>query len=330
MTRFCTAHFSQLRRSGQALIDYVLPLAVVSALILSFSTTVYPEFRNYLVGVFNTELNTPKEKKLIGRQLGKDPNMTTVALVLPNGGLIRLDQYPRSLSQSIETVGTDGTTTLLADNILSLAKQLLEKEEITQEQFNNLSDMANQAHRMGELQSLVKQAASDANGDREKFLGMKLSYGPFSGMKPDEISFLAGRTHQGGGINPSLVNSVPEDLQATLLHYEPSLLAFNERAYQWSDIKVGPEMLQFLQFSKAANDSGALKNPAVKQFVDLMAGDVFSVANNFNFQTSSISTFEDYNPAQLEQNMADSYTHHDAMAICSAGGTEDTGVYCSK
>lgn len=60
---------------------------------------------------------------------------STTMVTLSSGAQVSLDALPTDLKASITTLGANGTTTVLASSLQSLATQLADKGEITQPAF---------------------------------------------------------------------------------------------------------------------------------------------------------------------------------------------------
>jgi Flp pilus assembly pilin Flp len=61
------------------------------------------------------------------------------------------------LVKSVETLGTNGTSALLAGDLVQYGKQLLDAHGITQENYNAIVELANQGHRIAQIEALIDE-----------------------------------------------------------------------------------------------------------------------------------------------------------------------------
>ncbi len=88
---------------------------------------------------------------------------------------------------AIATVGANGTTTALANDITSKAKQSLSSGEISQEEYDIIMRVANKGHEIAALQGMLSSAASKANGSAGSYDSMNITFNGKS-YSPSELS----------------------------------------------------------------------------------------------------------------------------------------------
>lgn len=88
---------------------------------------------------------------------------------------------------TIATVGANGTTKELANNITLKAKQSLSNGEISQEEYDIIVRVANKGHEIAALQGMLSSAASSANGAAGNYDSMSIMFNGKS-YNPSELS----------------------------------------------------------------------------------------------------------------------------------------------
>jgi Flp pilus assembly pilin Flp len=262
------------------------------------------------------------------------PGATTLTLTLQDGTVITLDNYPANLGRAIETVGADGTTDMLAANLRTLARQLRDQGKITEAEYNQLADLANQGHRLAEIQRLIEGAATRAGGDKAAFNSQQIMFegrGPYNAL---ELALLVGgSTRLPGNTELGAVGAeIPQAVRDTFEQYRPQAFASLNNNLQ--DFRIGTEFQKLIQ-SKLAVDQGAyMRDPALRTVVDHLFGQIFQTSHTFT-QVVGLTTniggeFEQYSPRALNQMTASTVNDTHSRSLCAAGGGVDTGVRCPK
>lgn len=320
------------RTVGNALAEYILPLAVIGIVVLITVTVIIQNVQGGIPNLFGTVTPTGSEKNLSLRPLGSNPYAETIQIVMADGTTITLENYPKDVSKLIETVGADGTTDILVENIRSLAKQLKDKGQITETQYNALEELANNGHNYGMTERLLL----DAMARNTTFLT--------SGFVEDNEILTIRQRHFALGVH---TNALGEDglprsrYLADVLELKPYIESLRGRIDSFSlerksspefhDNAIGDTMYSFLKAYQKADQSGALANPAIQKVIQSLSKNIVLIGDNFQDtvtlrQVNGGST----NPESFNFSQASSFSHENAGGICDTGGGEDTGIHCPK
>ena len=143
-----------------------------------------------------------------------------VSVTMADGTTLALPSYPTNLSATVSTSGANGTTTILANNLQSMATQMLDAGKITQEQYNSLISLANQGHRMALIEKTIEDfATTDPSGQ-----GMlEMASIPFEGKNyhKDDLSAKVGA----GGSESALFQQLYQDVANQGLLNDPAVKA---------------------------------------------------------------------------------------------------------
>jgi hypothetical protein len=212
------------------------------------------------------------------------------------GLVIDLPGYPHSLSQTITTAGANGTTDLLANNLESLAEQLLKSGEISQTQYNSLITLANKGHELAVVEGKFEQiAAESASGyEMEKAIEQDSTLGYWHrGRFYYNLSYLEG-------------DNDPTTLRDPLT--EPA------KSY----------IQEFLDVYRSTLKNGSLQDPSVEQVVSNLVANIAYLANVVGGTSGQVATGQ-FPPDQMASYMM----HQDSTGICAAGNGTDSGFQCS-
>jgi polyhydroxyalkanoate synthesis regulator phasin len=224
---------------------------------------------------------------------------TTITTV--NGTVISLPNNPTGISKTVATSGANGTTALLANQIESVAQQLLATGELTEAQYNSLMALANQGHQIGELERTIEQTAANST-DAASFMANLAQYPEFAGLATGDHSTLFG--YATGSTDPTLVTDPLGSI----------------------DIAHGSTKV-FLQLYQDVLNSGALNDPAVKQQVESLATNIaylseVALDNAIDVKWGTIP------PSQLQDKLVSETTQIDSLQICTTGNGTDSGTQC--
>lgn len=75
-----------------------------------------------------------------------------------------------------QTVGANGTTDTYAQNINDQAQQSLASGKITQEEYNQIVNLANKGHDIAMIQGLLENAFTNSKGDSNAYANSKLTF----------------------------------------------------------------------------------------------------------------------------------------------------------
>lgn len=226
--------------------------------------------------------------------------VTGIGFTTAGGTYISLPTYPTSTSQAIAVAGANGTTTIMANTLEALAKQLLDAGEISQTQYNGLIDLANQGHGIANLEKVLEDGAAKAASSKE-YKAMKLEYnGKLS--SPSVLADALG--YDTGGYEPGTVSD-PFDTRS---------------AY-------GP-LKNFLKTYDNLNSNGALTDPAVQEVVSSLVGQIAFLSEVSTCMAWQAASGE-FTPAQFTSQTISEMTHVKSLGICEAGNGKDNGIQCS-
>lgn len=210
-----------------------------------------------------------------------------------------------SLASKLQTTGANGSTEILAKQLEDAAKQLLKDGKIDQTQYDVLMKLANQGHKMAQIQGMISDAMNYANGDVNLFNSMSFQ---FEGKtySAQELAVMVGFN------GPS-----PEALSGS------DLLAMPTGG------TTGAAVGGFLSLYQEALSSGALNDPLAKATVDsastqiaslgeLTEDVIWNVQNGMPMDDANITTLTSITTTQME-----------SSKICQAGDFVDNGALCS-
>lgn len=310
------------KQSGNSLVEYVLPVAIIGVLLfstLSFFPGLMKNNLNRSVGDSALTLNNQNSELSI-RQWGKNPNLQSIQLTLQDGSVITLDNYPMDLAQALEVDGTNGTTDLLANQILQLAQLLKDKGEISEAEFNQFSGLANQGHRLASIQRLLEEAAANANGDKTKFVNSLI---PFEGRdyRPTTLAHSIGLVD---GLNPEGLEGIPV---STLSPFIRDSFLLNQTH---SDTLFSRNIMEVLTRYESLSKIPALQNnPAAALMLQNLTIQIFSINGDFAGQAyNSGHPTMSLNPSELAQQMTSLASDRNALHICNMGQGQDSGIHC--
>jgi polyhydroxyalkanoate synthesis regulator phasin len=211
---------------------------------------------------------------------------------LAQSGNLTIPADADTYDKLIQTLGANGTTTVLSDTLESYAKELLAAGEITQEQANLFNQLANQGHRMAAIEKALENAI-ETGAEKVTFDG-KTDY-------VFEFSQVIG-WKGGAGIQPNLL--------------EPLLVS-----------EQSPEMKVFTDQYRALLNSGALDNPAIRERTHQLAIDIANLSENLE---ASMIDYEKGSASKgnLRDIMASKLTNEKSAVICGTGGGVDSGTHC--
>jgi len=224
-----------------------------------------------------------------------------------NGQLTAAQQalLQESLAQKLQTTGANGATEILADQLAATAALLLAQGQITQSQYDILMQLANQGHKMAQIETMVNQAVQMANGDYTAFSNMKFTFDGQTYTAP-ELSGLLGFN----GPTP---------------YYFANNGTLNSAVANTAD----PELATFLSLYNQALSSGALSNPLALSTVNSAASQIAALGEltesvSPEMQRGDITTAADAASLQVSQ-----ATQMNSSQICTAGNFQDNGVLCT-
>jgi len=303
--------------SGQGLSEYgmiaaLVCLASVGALVL-LGGNLRDVFSNMLPERSQTQVTATAPSFTTGS--GQTPNsaspktspladMQPLTITMANGKTITIDAYPKNLAKTVETLGTNGTTAILADNLSAMADQLLTAGEITPEEANLFHQLANQGHRIASIEKLFEDAATKSGSDKQAFLNLPIVFDDKTYATPLE-----------------LVDSI----------------GYNKKLGSGEWVPDGNESAKLLNLQKQLVDSGALNDPAIKDIVNDLVYVINETSDHFQNNVYAIDETS-LAPKDMqkqiasdiqESDLASYLTDNTSADICKTGKGKDTGKKCS-
>jgi hypothetical protein len=209
-----------------------------------------------------------------------------------------------SLAQKLQTSGANGATEMLANQLAATAALLLSQGNIDQNQYGILMKLANQGHKMAQVESMVEQAAKMANGDYTAFSNMKFTVDGQTYTAP-QLAFSVG-----------IAGPSPADF-GTL-----NILTSQEGNPQ-------PQMAAFLDLYNQALTSGALSDPLALSTVNSAATQIASLGEVTEDTMNSYRFGADGSPSALTDLSASLATQMSSSVICTTGDFQDNTVLCT-
>lgn len=217
-----------------------------------------------------------------------------------------LDILGQDLKTKLQTTGANGSTNVLANQIEKAAALMLANGTIDEAQYDILMKLANQGHKMAEIQGLISDAMSYTNGDVAAFNSMKFTL--------DGQNYTANELAKMIGFDgPSPVDFASADILGSPLGGT-----------------TGSAVSGFLDLYNQAVASGALSDPALKATVDSASTQIASLGEltediTWNVQNNGMP-MDDANITTLTNT---SSTQMNSSKICTAGQFQDNGVLCT-
>jgi hypothetical protein len=218
------------------------------------------------------------------------PPASGVSIHLPNGSSLNLS-LPTSIPHSVQTVGANGTTEMLASSLQTMANQMLASGDINQTQANTILQLANEAHHLAEIQKTLEDDSASNGTDVNAFK-----------TKPVVID---GTTYANA-------------YQAALsIGYDDA----NNR---------GPELQRFWDLYTNATSAVYMWPPELKAVLEYHATAVNDLSDSMRVAMRDIIQYNAGTPAELNSRVASTMTHKQSASICTMqDGNADSGVQCS-
>lgn len=159
----------------------------------------------------------------------------SVTFTSANGTAISLPNYPENVSKSIDTVGANGTTDLLANQLVDMAKQLKAEGTISDQQYNSLVALSNQGHRLADFERILEGNYSPQTADKFETMTFTVQGQQYTG---NEI-------HSVMGFQGAMGAQISDPLNAP----------------------ASDEIARLQSLYKSAQQSGAMSDPAVANVV---------------------------------------------------------------
>jgi len=210
----------------------------------------------------------------------------------------------QSLADKVQTSGANGATELLANQLSAAAELLLAEGKIDASQYDILMQLANQGHEIAQIESLIANAISSANGDTTLLQNMTLVYNG-STYTVTELSQMIG------------TGATPADLATS------NVLALDPAQYD-------SQIASFASLYTEALNSGALSDPTALSTVTSAAQQIGNLAESVEDTVYQVNnTGLAATTAAVQTQVASVASQMDSSNICTAGSFQDNGVLCS-
>jgi Flp pilus assembly pilin Flp len=220
-----------------------------------------------------------------------------------DGKRIVLPNVPTDTAASIQTVGTNGKTHLLSEQLILLAKQLLAAGKVTPEQADDLILLANRGHSLADLQGSVEttlaQLQKDGNVANHP---VTLVTRHFKGPK-DQTGTAFTRTYTN-------VYSAAANMDVEV----------DKQASSW--------LLEFQKAWDVVKTSGVLTNANVEATVNHLAGRIYTLAADFSSSVAKAPQKASNISDVVMKSVVEKQIHGHATGICDVAQGKDTGIRC--
>jgi hypothetical protein len=308
---------------GNSLAEYVLPIALVCLVSFAGFLTFSDSLKGFVVKSMNTELSGGNKRQLTIKPMGQFSPLQSVSIRLEDGSEIKLNGYPVQLKQSLETIGTNGTTDALADTLLSIAQQLLDQNKITPDEFNKIRAVSQKGHQIAAIQRFIEdrsQTKTALSDFRSAFTYGGQSY-------KDPYSFIVSLD-----IASQVQYDAHPDNQTQFKRLTPpeQELAVSLLKTSFKPDYIGNAQYELLKTASIVQNENVLKSPILQSVFQNLVGQIGSLSQNFSGSTWSIGEGQAGNiePSGLLKLQASRNSDNKALSICDLGHGQDNGVHC--
>jgi Flp pilus assembly pilin Flp len=292
---------------GQTLSEYGLAIALVAVLAIAPLALLGGNISDLFFNVLSTSSSKTKTAVVAspsagqtgtppsGNSIVQNVTVNQMSIKLLDGTAISVSAYSRDTAASVLTAGTNGETTILANTLASAAQALLEQGKITESEANLLIALANQGHRIAEIEKAFEDAAVQAGGgDKLEDAGVQLD-----GKTVDIYKII----DMIGG-----VSSVDETHR----------------------VRGGNEVNAFQALYNQAKALSIMQDPAVFALVTDVSNNILKLAD---ITANLVDPLEDSRTITVETirtNAASQITNKDSKTICTSGGGSSNGNSCNS
>jgi hypothetical protein len=296
------------RQAGQSLTEYVvigvIVLGVCAMAVWFLGHSLGARYTSMVSYTKSPALTVTSPAKGAGGAGASVPTGSSVNVALSNGKTLSLPSYPTNLGSQIITVGANGATNVLSDNLMNTAKQLLASGKIDETQYNNLVALANQGHQIASIEKAVEDSIAHLPPGQKFSLDMPITWN--------------GQQVTAG----ELYNRI-----SYFYISDPDLEA---KGYLNDKADAGSDIQQLIALYQISLDSGALSDPAVNSLVTDLSSKIATLGNDFSSAMNALNQGQ-LTPDNMNASVAASFTSHtDSSGICTAGASTDTGIHCTE
>jgi Flp pilus assembly pilin Flp len=289
------------RQTGQSVSEYSLAAGLVVVLSITAMSFLGGQVSNVFTSMFssgssqvtatgNTNTNSNPGNNSAG-------NSFPMTITMSNGQQLTVNM-PANLKDTVATSGVNGTTSALLADFKSVTEQMHISGDITEEQYSSLIALANQGYRIAEIEGLIEKTANtSANG--YTFINTSVQF--------DGQAMTIWELHTLIGSAPA----VPGDYTTPLTTASESNL----------------ETANFIKLYNDALSSGALSNPEMQAYVNLLATEIAYLSEVTEAAVATVPGTAD--PCVYWADIITSETTRlDSDSICQVGGGEVTETTC--
>jgi Flp pilus assembly pilin Flp len=219
------------------------------------------------------------------------------------GGDTSLDSaLSGSLSTTVMTSGVNGSSTILANAMETVANQALQTGNLTEDQYNTLIQLSNQAHKLAEMEAVIEAAAENYRRGDGYFLDLYVTY---EGRRVTIGSLYDKMGYKRSGRDD--LASIDDPL--------------NSRAYS--------ETQAFIDLYNDLERSGALSDSYMNSVVTRLSTNILYLNDSLDIALRNIVR-ENIRPSELQDSAASTVTTSNAVSICTTGNGTDSGSACSN
>jgi Flp pilus assembly pilin Flp len=307
---------------GQSAVEYLLPIALIAILALGslmvLGNTLSNQFSGMISTVNYSALTPNGQYQPNITQLMDQIETTSVQYTLQNGQTVTLNGYPADLTRAVETLGTSGASDVMAAVMQSLAFQLRQNQEISEQETNRILGLANQGHSLAATQGVLANALRSANGDLNTLKTMQVSH------NGESINVLELLNRVGSTETYVPGNNIPQE-QINPIAVEAFNLDSLGKPF------VGTELADFLNLYSNVQDEQVLKDPGLERILQTLSTQVMQLsllsARNAYVVWDESVPFDPNVP--LDAGAYSHLTNIESSGICHLGGGQDKGVSCS-
>lgn len=318
---------SLFKTSGQSLSEYgtifgvVIVVAIGAVAFLGTQNT--QMYENVMQGGFGKSTDESGKLVSLGTLISSNNTDSQITATLKDGTILSLSRYPSNLAQSIETIGVDGTTRELLATLRSVANQLKSQGKITDAEYNQFAALANQGHRMANIEKLVEDLAQNSSS-KETFRNQIIALDGKSYSPADLLCAL-------GGVNESISNKACNSLTAPYDFSNAPLITEDPKVAAATANRYGQEQMAFLRAYEKVNALSQVKeDPTLQKVLLSLSQDITSLAQSMASVGNKIASLveADFTPNQLKGSVASLVTNTQSARICNRGSTQDSGIHC--
>jgi Flp pilus assembly pilin Flp len=315
------------RHAGNNLMEYALPAGLIVVAVVA----VVLQLPDLLQGVFRGSMNGAVQNGVLQvYNLGGDfvvsgPSANDSSLTLADGTVLDLPALSVSLSNSVETVGTDGTTTALAGQLQDIIEQLRAQGKTNE--ANQLADVADKILELARHQRGINQRLRSFQNTRppeEVFTMFAQNRGQWHAFCQTSVPTCSSKQ--------AFIQSLDGPQQKAL-----GRAMLSDQMYEGKGL--GVSYAQLLREMISAKDIPLLRdNPALDQYVsglmDQVRGLHLSFSDNLtDFWANKALRTKDFNTRVVNAAArmdVPATTEGNGTRVCQTGGTDVQDGQCTR